>query len=242
MLKLMREASHSYPWLLKSFMGVIALAFVITMGWWGFRDQSGAGSVVASVGELTVSHDEFRRAYENTYRFYKDKVPGEFKDETIKQLVVDQLIDNRTWLIAAKNMGLTVANDDLREVIMQIPDFQKNGTFDPEVYQRLLAANHLTPAIFEAMEAKEVLSNKARMIIRDAVALTPAELAEAQALMLRQTESDPAKTAAAKDRAMQDVLFQKQQRAVMAYTEALKTTVPIKINRELLSLDWSNVL
>ena len=131
-------------------------------------------------------------------------------------------------------MGLTVADDDLREVIMQIPDFQKNGTFDPEVYQRLLAANHLTPAIFEAMEAKEVLSNKARMIIRDAVALTPAELAEAQALTLRQTESDPAKAAAAKDRAIQDVLFQKQQRALMAYTESLKTTIPIKINRELL--------
>jgi hypothetical protein len=232
MLKLMREASHNYPWLLKSLMGIIALAFVITMGWWGFGEQT--GTVVASVGDLTVSREEFRRAYENTYRFYKDKVPGEFKDETIKQLVVDQLVDNRTWLIAAKNMGLTVSNDDLREVIMQIPDFQKNGTFDPEVYQRLLAANHLTPATFEAMETKEVLSNKARMIIRDAVALTPAELAEAQALTLRQTESDPAKAAEAKDRVAQDVLLQKQQRALMAYTESLKSTIPIKINRELL--------
>lgn len=232
MLKLMRESSHSYPWLLKSIMGIIALAFVITMGWWGFGEQTGA--VVASVGDLSVSRDEFRRAYENTYRFYKDKVPGEFKDETIKQLVVDQLIDNRTWLIAAKNMGLTVADGELREFIMQIPDFQKNGSFDPDVYQRLLSANHLTPSIFEAMEAKELLSNKARMIIRDAVALTPAELADAQALTLRQTESDPAKTAAAKDRVTQDVLFQKQQRALTAYTESLKTTVPIKINRELL--------
>lgn len=232
MLKSMREASHSYPWLLKSIMGIIALAFVITMGWWGFGEQSGAGTGVATVGELTVSRDEFRRAYENTYRFYKDKVPGEFKDETIKQLVVDQLIDNRTWLIAAKNMGLTVANDELREAIMQIPDFQKNGIFDPQVYQQLLAANHLTPASFEAMEAKEVLSSKAKMIIRDAVALTPAELAEAQAFTLRQTESDPAKAAAATDRAVQDVLFQKQQRALMAYTESLKATIPIKINRE----------
>ncbi|NOS83451.1 MAG: hypothetical protein E8D46_16170 [Nitrospira sp.] len=234
MLKLMRNASHSYPWLLKSVMGVIAIAFVITMGWWGFGDQSGAGTGVASVGDLTVSREEFRRAYENTYRFYKDKVPGEFKDETIKQLVVDQLIDTRTWLIAAKNMGLTVSNDELREVIMQIPDFQKNGAFDPEIYQRLLAANHLTPSAFEAMEAKEVLSSKAKMIIRDAVSLTPAELAEAQALTLRQTESDPSKTTAAKDRAVQDVLFQKQQRALLAYTESLKTTIHIKINRELL--------
>jgi len=232
MLKLMRESSHSYPWLLKSIMGIIALAFVITMGWWGFGEQTGA--VVASVGDLTVSRDEFRRAYENTYRLYKDKVPGELKDETIKQMVVDQLVDNRTWLIAAKNMGLAVADADLREVIMQIPDFQKNGAFDPEIYRRLLAANHLTPALFEAIEAKEILSNKARMIIRDAVALTPAELAEAQVLTLRQTETDPAKAEAAKDRAAQDILFQKQQRALMAYTESLKTSIPIKINRELL--------
>lgn len=232
MIKLMREASHSYPWLLKSAMGILALAFVITMGWWGFGEQT--GSVVASVGELTVSRDEFRRAYENTYRFYKDKMPGEFKDETIKQLVVDQLIDNRTWLIAAKNMGLTVADDELREAIMQIPEFQKNGSFNSEVYKQLLAANHLTPSTFEAIEAKELLGAKAKMIIRDAVALTPAELAEAQALTLRQTESDPAKSSAAKDRVIQDVLFQKQQRALTAYTESLKTSIPIKIHREML--------
>jgi SurA-like protein len=122
----------------------------------------------------------------------------------------------------------------LRDVIMQIPEFQRNGTFDPELYQRLLAANHLTPAIFETMEAKELLSNRARMMISDAVTLTPNELAEAQALTLRQTDSDPAKAAAAKDRAIQDVLFQKQQRALMAYTQSLKATVPINIRRELL--------
>jgi len=98
----------------------------------------------------------------------------------------------------------------------------------------VLAANRLTPALFESLHITELLGDKARMIIRDAVALTPAELAEAQALTLRQTESDPTKTAAAKDRAIQDVLFQKQQRALTAYTESLKTTVPIKINRELL--------
>ena len=72
---------------------------------------------------------------------------------------------------------------------MQIPEFQKNGKFDPERYQRLLAANHLTPSIFETMQARELLSVKARDIVSNAVALTPSELAEAQALMLRQTES-----------------------------------------------------
>ncbi len=232
MIKVMRNASHNHPWLLKSIMGILAIAFVITMGWWGFGEQT--GSAVASVGELTVSRDEFRRAYENMYRFYKEKVPGEFKDETIKQFVIEQLVDNRLWLIASKDMGITVSDADLREMIVQIPDFQKNGAFDPELYQRLLAANHLTPAIFEAAQTKEILGNKARMIVRDSVALTPSEIAEGQALMTRPQDSDPAKAATAKDRILQDMLFQKQQRALMAYQESLKAKVPIKIHRELL--------
>jgi peptidyl-prolyl cis-trans isomerase D len=202
------------------------------MGWWGFGESS--GSVVATVGDQSISLDEFKRAYENTYRFYKEKVPGEFKDETIKQYVVEQLVDHRVWLIAAHNMGLTVSDEDLRESILQTPEFQRNGRFDPEHYQRLLAANHMTPSMFEAMQARELLSLKARMMVSDAVALTPAELADAQALMLRQQESDPSKAAAAKERTIQDVLLQKQQRTLAAYAQSLKATLPITIRRELL--------
>ena len=39
MIKLMRESAHKYPWILKSMMGILAVAFVITMGWWGFTEQ-----------------------------------------------------------------------------------------------------------------------------------------------------------------------------------------------------------
>jgi peptidyl-prolyl cis-trans isomerase D len=232
MIKVMRNAAHNYPWLLKSLMGILAIAFVITMGWWGFGEQT--GNAVANVGELTISRDEFRRAYENMYRIYKEQVTGEFKDETFKQFVIGQLVDNRVWLIAAKDLGVTVSEADLRELIVQIPDFQKNGAFDPELYQRLLAANHLTPAVFEAAQYKEVLGNKARMVVRDSVALTPSEISEGQALMTRPQDSNPANAAAAKDRVLHDLLFQKQQRALVAYQESLKAKILIKIHRELL--------
>lgn len=232
MIKVLRFANEKYPWFLAITMGFIAVTFIVGMGWWGFGEQP--GTVVASVGDLTVSQDEFKRAYENTYRFYKDKVPGEFKDETIKQYVIEQLVDNKVWLIAAEDMGLTVSEEDLRDLITKIPEFQKNGAFDPDIYQRILAANHLTPATFEGMEAKELLANKARMVVSSAVALTPTELAEAEALMLRQPDPDPTKAAAAKNRAIQDVLFQKQQRALVAFTQSLKASIPITIRRELL--------
>jgi len=232
MIKVIRSAAHNHPWLLKSIMGILAVAFIITMGWWGFGEQ--AVTAVANVGDLTVSRDEFRRAYENMYRFYKERVPGEAKDETIKQFVIEQLVDNRIWLIAAKDMGVTVSDADLRELILQIPDFQKNGAFDPELYQRLLAANHMTPAVFEAAQYREILGNKARMIVRDSVALTPSEISEGQSLMARPQDPDPTKAGTSKDRVLQDMLFQKQQRALAAYQESLKAKIPIKIHRELL--------
>lgn len=232
MIKLMRESAHKYPWLLKSIMWTLALAFVITMGWWGFGETS--SNAVASVGSLTVSREEFRRNYENTYRFYKDTIKGEIKEEEIKQFVIEGLVENKLWTLAAEEMGLSISPQELREDIMNRQDFQQNGKFDPDFYRRLLAANRLTPPLFESLYSVELLSAKAKMVIRDAVALTPAEIAEAQALMARQPQSESKDGLSANERILQDFLFQKQQRALLAYTQALKARIPIEIHREML--------
>src|SRR6185436_2620907 len=171
----------------------------------------------ASVGNLTVSRDEFRRNYENTYRFYKDTIKGEIKEEEIKQFVIEGLVENKLWTLAAEEMGLSISPHELREDIMNRQDFQRNGKFDPDFYRRLLAANRLTPPLFEALYSVELLSAKAKMVIRDAVALTPAEIAEAQALMARQPQSESKDGLTANERILQDFLFQKQQRALLAY-------------------------
>lgn len=232
MIKLMRESAHKYPWLLKSLMGILAIAFVITMGWWGFSQQE--PTAVASVGNLSVTRDEFLRTYENTYRFYKEKVQGDFKEETLKQFVIEGLIENKIWTLAAEDMGLTVTPNELRDDIMRREDFFRNGKFDPEVYRRVLAANRLTPALFESQHTIELLRNKARTVVLDSVALTPSEIAEAQALMAHQPQAESASGPSARERILQDFLFQKQQRALMAYKEAMKTKVPIEIRKEML--------
>lgn len=231
MIKLMRESAHKYPWLLKAMMGILAVAFVITMGWWGFGEDT--SNAIASVGPLTVTRDEYLRAYENTYRFYKENVQGDFQEETIKQFVLDGLIENQLWTLAAEEMGLTVSAEELRQDILQREAFQRNGKFDPDLYRRVLAANRLTPALFESQHTLELLRAKAMMVVRDSVALTPAEIAEAQALMARQPAGGgPGQ--AAQERILQDFLFQKQQRALLAYKESMKASVPIKVRQELL--------
>ncbi|MBI4401302.1 MAG: SurA N-terminal domain-containing protein [Nitrospirae bacterium] len=232
MIRLMRDAAHYYPWILKSIMGVLAIAFVITMGWWGFEEQE--PNAVASVGSLTVTRDEYRRTYENTYRFYKDNVQGEFKDETLKQFVLDGLIEKKIWTLVAHDMGLIITPDELRDDIMRRQEFQRNGKFDPEVYRRVLAANRLTPALFESIHTVQLLGEKAMTVVRDSVALTPAEIAEAQALMAHQPDAPPSAGPSPRERILQDFLFQKQQRTLMAYKEAMKAKVPIQIRKELL--------
>ena len=107
MIKLMREGAHKYPWVLKSIMGILAIAFVVGMGWWGFSDTQ--TNAIASVGDQQITRDEYRRAYENTYRYYKDNVQGDFKEETLKQFVLDGLIHGKLWTLAAKDMGVTVS-------------------------------------------------------------------------------------------------------------------------------------
>jgi hypothetical protein len=231
MIKLMRESARRYPWLLKSIMAVLAIAFIITMGWWGFGEQQ--SNVVASVGDLSISRDEYRRTYENTYRFYKENVQGDFKDDVLKQFVLEGLVENKLWSLAAEEMGLQVTPDELREDILSRSEFQRNGSFDPDLYRRIVAANRMTPAMFESLHTTELLREKARAVVRDSVALSPAEVAEAHELIARQ--SQPQGTGAtANQRILQDFLFQKQQRALMAYKESMKGRIPIDVHKELL--------
>ena len=71
-------------------------------------------------------------------------------------------------------------------------------------------------------------------VILDAVALTPSELAEAKALMGRPSPLEPAGGPSTNDRILQDMLFQKQQRALTAFKDAMRAKVQVTIRKEML--------
>jgi hypothetical protein len=235
MLKVIREGAIERPWFYRTIMILIAVVFIVTMGWWGFEQNK--EDVIVSVGDERVSRDEYLRLLQNMSRFYKEMMPGGDKipEEQLKQLVIDQLIENRLWTQAAREMGVVVMAGEVRESILKIPAFQHNGTFDPEQYKRLLAQNRLTPELFETSQRGDLLREKARMLVRESVAPTADELSEVQAMLAAQpTPSVPMQGGASPDRAAQAVLAQKQQRALMAYLEALKARSKISVRRELM--------
>jgi peptidyl-prolyl cis-trans isomerase D len=233
-LKIIREGAIERPWFYRTIMTLIAVVFVITMGWWGFEENK--EDVIVSVGKDRVSRDEYQRAYQNAYRFYKEMTPGDMPEDQLKQMVIDQLIESRLWMQAAREMGVIVTANELRDSVLKIPAFQNKGKFDPEQYKRVLAANRLTPEMFEAAQKADLMREKARMLVRESVILTTDEQAEVAATLAGQPV--PAmpmdKATPPADRALQMVLAQKQQRAVMAYLEALKAKAKVSVRRELM--------
>lgn len=233
MIKLLRESNLRYPWLLKTVMAVIALTFIVGMGWWGYGESQ--TDTVATVGPLKVSRDEYLRRYKNLYEVAKkQKLPDAIKDEVLKEMAVEQMAEEKLWRLVADELGLTLSPEELSAAITRIKEFQTNGKFDPELYKRLLAFNRMTPAQFEAEYATRLLGDKAITIVMDSVALSPAEIEEAKALMARPSSGDQSASSAAKDRILQDMLFQKQQRAVTAFREAMRAKVNVQIKKELL--------
>lgn len=234
MLKVIRESAIERPWFYRGLMILIAVTFVVTMGWWGFEQNK--EDVIISVGDDKVSREEYLRVYQNMYRFYKEMMPGDIPEDQLKQQVIDQLIESRLWMQAAKEMGVTVTPTELRDSIMRVPSFQNKGKFDPEQYKRVLAANRLTPAMFEASQRADLMREKARALVRESVAPTSSELAEALAAMAGQPMPAMPMEAAVSpaERGEQAALAMKQQRAVVAYQEALKAKSKITVRRELM--------
>ena len=173
MIKLIREGSRKYPWILITLMLMIVVAFIVGMGWWGYGDAQAAK--VAQVGELSVSIEEFRRTYRNLYEYYKENMGDEVRDDEVKQAALETLVQTKLWVQAAERMGLTIAPEELRAQVIGVQAFHRDGRFHPDVYRTVLLRNRLTPAVFEALERERLLADKARMLVVASVALTPPE-------------------------------------------------------------------
>ena len=234
MIRIIREGSQKYPWLLKIIMGVIAVTFIVGMGWFGF--EATQLNTVAVVGPYKISLDEYRRAYNNAYRFYRDQLKQEDIDEaSLKQTVLHSLIEGKTWDLAVEEFGLSISPEELRDSIVAQKAFQRDdGTFDPQYYQRILAANRLTPNQYETQRTNQLLTDKARLLVQDSTALTPAELEEVQALAARQAPEGEEPDAATVERIRLQFLFQKKQRSLQAFQAAMLGTVQVETHEELL--------
>ncbi len=175
MLRYLRENTGN--WLIKFFLGIIVLVFVFL----GIGSiNSGPRDVVATVDEEPISIKEFQAAYKNMLEQMRRQFGDQLNEDLLKALnleqqVLDNLINQKLVELQADKLDIMVSDEELSQYIMKIPAFQKNDSFDMELYQNLLQANAMTPADFEDIQRKAIKSRKLIETIDDTVIISDLE-------------------------------------------------------------------
>ncbi|MBM4135480.1 MAG: hypothetical protein FJ241_01455 [Nitrospira sp.] len=224
----MLRAMRKYAKFFYVFLFMVIISFVF----WGIGtvDKTGNGEIIAEVGEYKITREEYWKAYDNVFRFYREVYKDKFDEEMekkmkLKEKVLDSLIDERVLLIAAKEAGMTVSDEELNDAITREPFFMKNGNFDKETYLNRLRLNRITPETYENLKRQELILNKMRRFIWLSVDLTDTTAT------LNQVSGDEQVVKMLNETMLND----RRDKAVKSYVEGMKKQIKIKIDTKLIS-------
>ncbi|MBN2514469.1 MAG: SurA N-terminal domain-containing protein [Deltaproteobacteria bacterium] len=176
MLRLMRK--HARAWFMQVLLGIIIIVFIFYFG--SLRRQREA-EALAIVKDTAISYLEFKKEYQNLLDHYRQHYKGTLTDEmleslNIKQLALDNVINQAVLLAKAEEFNLDVSADEVRSTIFSYPAFQQNGVFDINLYHRMLRYNRLNPEDFEDMQRKVLIIGKLERLIKEATKVSDKEV------------------------------------------------------------------
>lgn len=179
-----QRKSSVVSWLV---IGGIAIVFIF----WGIGARQDAALRAAKVNghDITIAEvdQEAYRLQERYRQIFGGQLPeGLLSRLELRRQALDSLITRMLLRQEADRLGLEATDDEVRQVIMSMPVFQKGGRFDKETYAQALAAEILgrefrTPAAFETAMREQLTLQKLDRLVRDAVAVTDAEVRQAYA-------------------------------------------------------------
>lgn len=176
MLKIMREQAGS--WFIKIILGAIVLVFIF----WGVGTfDADRLAKVATVNDAIITANEYEAAYNrlvNQYRQYGMNI-DEKTVTRLREQALEQLIDRQLMLQEAQRLNFKVTDGELVEDIREMSVFQnEGGSFDKQLYNRVLSANRLTPEGFEISHREDMLLRKLTSFIQNGVKVSEAEMRE----------------------------------------------------------------
>jgi len=115
---------------------------------------------------------DLRRAIQN---IYGEQAPRMLQGVDLRQMALEQLIDQTLINREAARLGLHVSDDELAQAITSQSAFQIDGRFNLEKYNEVLRQNDLDPAVFESRTRERILSDTLRQMIVQAVQVSRAE-------------------------------------------------------------------
>ena len=154
---------HAQGWVAWFIVGLISIPFAL----WGVNSYltGPSGVVVATVEGQEISQTEYQQALQR----YRDQMrtqlgkkfdPEVFDKLEIKQAVLNSLVDKKLLQMVSSDMGQRVSDSAILQNIQTTPAFQKEGQFDANTYNRLLARSGLTPSRFEGQLRSDMLTQE----------------------------------------------------------------------------------
>jgi peptidyl-prolyl cis-trans isomerase D len=147
MLDRMRRHKNWLKWSL----ALVVVAFVALYIPEFTRNEANSASpygVVATVEGRDITVARFRRAYQQQINLYRNAYGGNFDENLIRQLgieqrVVQQLIEEEAALAEARRQGITASDAEVQARILSLPVFQENGQFiGRERYRQILQSQN----------------------------------------------------------------------------------------------------
>ncbi|MGY6552922.1 MAG: SurA N-terminal domain-containing protein [Wenzhouxiangella sp.] len=136
---------------------------------------------VATVGDQEISTSEFQTSFAR-FRAEQRQQHGAAHDEiaintpVVRRQHLEGMIDEVLLRQHAENMGLVISADMLIELIRQVPAFQINGQFQPDLYQQALRASGLTPRAFERDLREDLMMRMIPSSVASSSIVTEAEI------------------------------------------------------------------
>lgn len=140
----MRKASSN--WLGKTIMAIVMGVLIISFGVWGIADifRGFGQSTVAKIGRTEISLNEFRQIYTDRLQqigrqFGRPLTPDQARAFGIDRQVLQQTIAEAALDEEARRIGLGQSDDQIRQVIMNDPNFKGvGGNFDANRFQAMI--------------------------------------------------------------------------------------------------------
>lgn len=134
--------------------------------------DTGRDVTVARIGDREVLLGEYQNAYQRELAVRG----GGSIDENLKRQVIDRIVNSEVLSRAALDAGFRVPDVMVGRRIQSMNDFQRDGSFDRELYGRLLASAGLNTTQFEEETRRNLMLEQYLGGIMDTAFVTGAEL------------------------------------------------------------------
>jgi peptidyl-prolyl cis-trans isomerase D len=177
MLKILRK--HSQHWLIAAVIGAIVVVFIF----WGMGSMEQSQSQeIARVYDKPIpltTFYQYLNLMEKKARFRRNLTDDDVK--AMRENAPDNLINLILLTETADRLGLKVSDQEVQAAIINDPDFQQDGTFNPRLYEFFIGRGRNRQAAKVAYEKwlrLQLLATKALRTITSFAKVSEAELQE----------------------------------------------------------------